>query len=227
MQTCYPAAAVRPTKSKRVKLTRDDVERVLAGEVKVRRRFVATLLPVVHVRVARGILRRRNPGGGASQRSLIEDYSQDVFEYLFQNDARALRRWDSERGMSLENYVGMIAEQRVAAALRTRSRNPWTEAPTCAEHLDAVTPPQNAPDRDVVARQLLQRLIAEMEEQLSPRGREIFRRLVLDNQPVAVISDELGMSTSAVHAWSSRLRKRLRKTMQSLSELPTSKQEPS
>lgn len=216
--TWYPAAALRETKP-RPKLARDDVGRVLGGDVAARRRFVTALLPIVHVRVARTLLRRR--GADAPARAQVEDFAQDVFEYLFRDEGRRLRQWDPERGMSLENYVGMIAEQRVLAALRTRRHNPWTEEPTCAEHLAAALPPQASPDRDVAARQMLERLVDEVRAQLSPKGRQIFQRLVLEDRSVAEVSVELGMSPSALHAWSSRLRKRLREAMHGLSTEPS------
>jgi RNA polymerase sigma-70 factor, ECF subfamily len=214
---------VGQTSAQRARLTPRDVELTLAGDVQARRSFVTKLLPVVHARVARTILRRRGGQDPVALRERVADFSQDVFEHLFQKDARALRGWDPDRGLSVENYVGMIAEQRVAAALRTRRRNPWTEEPTCADHLAAVIPPQASPDRQVMARQLLERLQHEVRASLTPRGQDLFERLVVDKQPVATVCEELGMSTAAVHAWSSRLKRRVRDVLETLGEEPIRK----
>ena len=68
---------------------------------------------------------------------------------------------------------------------------------------------------------MLERLVDEVRAQLSPKGRQIFQRLVLEDRSVAEVSVELGMSPSALHAWSSRLRKRLREAMHGLSTEPS------
>jgi RNA polymerase sigma-70 factor (ECF subfamily) len=172
--------------------------------------LVARLLPVVHARIARRLMRRRGGSALEDLRSLVEDMSQDVFEQLFRHDARALRKWDPARGMKLENYVGMIAEQHVDATLRTQRRSPFTEEPSCAQQLDDALPSAAAPDRQIVARELLERVRAEVAEDLSPKGCEIFERLILKEQSVAAVADELGMSVASIHAWSSRLKRRLR-----------------
>lgn len=49
---------------------------------------------------------------------------------LFTDQGRALRAWDPARGLSLENFVGFVAERQIASILRTAKRSPWTEDPT-------------------------------------------------------------------------------------------------
>src|SRR5688572_10447441 len=108
-----------------------DVELVgeaLGGDDVALGRLVARLTPVVQARVARTLLARRwGPTGGRSLRHDVEDLSQDVFLSLFTGDARVLRRWQPDRGLSLAGYVGLVSERLVVSFLRSGKRNPWKE----------------------------------------------------------------------------------------------------
>jgi len=216
---CYGRALVPESSPPRPRLGLAEVGRVLAGDAAARRHLVDVLLPIVHVRVARRLPLTGHVGGSVD-RLRVEDFTQDVFEHLFRNDGRVLGQWAPERGMSLENYVGMIAEQRVGAALRSRRRNPWTEEPTCVEQIEAAIPAGRGPYQEVAARQLLERVVAKMRSQLTPRGQELFERLILHEQPAAEVAGELEMQLNAVHAWSSRLKRRLRTVMHALQQEP-------
>src|SRR6185295_14407505 len=86
--------------------------KALAGEELALNRLVAVLTPVVQARVARTLLARRGqPSGGRNLRQEVEDLTQEIWVALFASDARVLRSWRAERGLSLENFVGLVSER--------------------------------------------------------------------------------------------------------------------
>src|SRR5687767_9449409 len=150
------------------------VQRALAGDQTALNRLVAGLTPVVQARVARTLLARRSRlGSGRDIRQEVEDMSQEVFLSLFTRDAHILRSWQAERGLSLENFVGMVAERQVVSFLRSGRRNPWKEDPTAVEDLD-VTAPDSGPEEVTASREQLSLLLERLREKLSPLGHQLF-----------------------------------------------------
>lgn len=188
-------------------ISRQQVEIALGGDGAAIRALVTELTPLIQARVARALLRRRALARGADVRQRLDDLVQDVFVELFRDDGRVLRAWDPARGLGLRGYVGMIAEQRVLATLRRRSRNPWSEELTVDEgRFDDAAGPHD-PELDVSSRQELERLFDRLKASLSPLGRDLFQRLILDEEAIASVCAATGMSTAAVQAWSSRLKR--------------------
>src|ERR1700742_4584307 len=105
--------------------------RALDGDQAALASLVAVLTPVIQARVARTLLARRSfQSGGRSVRQEVEDLTQEVWVALFAREARVLRSWDAERGLSLPNFVGLVAERQVISFLRSGRRNPWKEEPS-------------------------------------------------------------------------------------------------
>jgi RNA polymerase sigma-70 factor (ECF subfamily) len=103
--------------------------------------------------------------------------------------------------------VGLVAEQRVMATLRRRSKNPWSEELTVdAGHHDEACAPGD-PELSAASRQEIEQLFDRLRASLSPLGRDLFQRLILDEDPIAAVCAATGMSTAAVQAWSSRLKR--------------------
>src|SRR5262245_6251425 len=116
---------------------------LVADSLKGERRALATLVdrltPVIQARAAHWLLRQR----GARARSIrqeVEDLTQEVFLCLFDQGGRTLRSWEPERGLSLDRFVGLVAERQIVSILRTQKRNPWTEDPTLSDDIDASLP---------------------------------------------------------------------------------------
>jgi RNA polymerase sigma factor (sigma-70 family) len=209
-------------------LARSLVELALGGDVGSVRRLIAALTPVIQARVARTLLRRRAAGRGREIRQEIEDLTQEVFVALFEHDGRILRAWDPDKGLSLQNFAGLVAERQVASILRSGRRSPWTEDPTLGEELDRSrisTPP--TPEGRLGERELYEALLGRLRETLSPKGLQIFELLVVDQAPVEQVCAATGLSTDAVYAWRSRLLKLLRASrIEILSESPTAARMP-
>lgn len=208
--------SVAPSMPPTPEFTQELVLSALGGDGAAIRAMVGSLTPVIHARVGRTLLRRRGLVAG-SGREWVDDLVQDVFVELFRDGGRALRAWDPARGLSLANWVGLIAEQRASAALRGRKRGleatdvPLDDAPE--EHAS----PEYDPEATVVARDKLQHLLDLLRGELSPLGLQLFHALIAEQESIASVSERLGMSTSAVQAWSSRLKRRIAELMAELS----------
>ncbi|MCP4660279.1 MAG: sigma-70 family RNA polymerase sigma factor [bacterium] len=187
-------------------LTPTQVSRALAGEEPVLTELVDQLTPVIQARIARGLLRREAAAGGRSIRQEVEDLTQEVFLELFADDGRVLRDWQPERGLSLRNFVGLVAERRTASLLRSARRSPWTEEPTAPAELDG-TAPESDPEDVAASREQLRLLLRRLRQELSPLGWHLFELLFVREQSVAEVVDATGMSGDAVYAWRSRLRR--------------------
>ncbi|MEZ4267153.1 MAG: sigma-70 family RNA polymerase sigma factor [Myxococcota bacterium] len=172
------------------------------------------LLPTVHFRVARQLLRRQGRAGGRDVRQEVEDMVQDVFFELFRDDGKRLRSWDPARGLSLENFVGMIAEQRVIATLRSDRRSPWTEDPSEDSVLEggSASGPRRATgpsERVVSARERIDQILDALRGSVSEQGYRIFEMLFVEQCETDEVCAELGLQPGAVYTWRSRLRKRV------------------
>ena len=88
--------------------------------------------------MARVLLRRESAGLGRDVRQELEDIAQEVFAALFADGARLLKMWSPERGLSLANFVGLLAEREAISILRSGRRSPWTEDPTLDTELAEV-----------------------------------------------------------------------------------------
>ncbi len=167
--------------------------------------LVSRWTPIIQARVVR-VLRRRAKEAGDRAFQEVEEMVQQVFVTLFEKQGAALRAWHPERGLSLDNWVGLIAEQQVLALLRTRKRNPWTEEPTVTEELDQ-TSLEPSPERAALSRDVLDNLLDRMRERLSPLGWRLFCLLYLQDEDVAAAARSSGLTTTAVYGWRSRLRR--------------------
>jgi RNA polymerase sigma-70 factor (ECF subfamily) len=186
------------------------LDQALAGDAAAMRRLVGVLVPVVQARVARTLVRRRG-GSGRDARQEVEDLAQDVFIALFADGGKVLRAWDATRGLSLASFCGLIAEREAASILRSGRRSPWTDAATELDELEKSL--AEVPDVEVRAssREQLARLVDRLREALSPRGLELFQRLVVDEESVESVCASTGMTSDAVYAWKSRIGKVVRK----------------
>lgn len=175
------------------------------------RALVDALTPVVQARVARGLLRRGGGARGRDVRQEVEDMTQEVFLSLFDDGGRALRAWAPARGLSLANFVGLVAERQVASILRSGRRSPWTEDPTDGDVLDASAGRARDHEGEVVSRDLLAAVVERVRAELSPKGLVMFERLVVDDASIETVCAEMEMQPDAVYAWRSRLAKLVRR----------------
>jgi DNA-directed RNA polymerase specialized sigma24 family protein len=182
------------------------VQSTLLGRPEAARRLVDQLYPVVQARVVR-VLHRTGRTAARNARQEADDLVQEVFTALFDRDGRALRAWDPARGLSLDNFVGLLAERCTVSILRSGRRSPFTEDPTADADLDAHAEPTSSPEPAALSRDLLVALLDRLRQALSPIGMRVFELLFVEERPVEEVTAMMKMSPDAVYAWRSRLRK--------------------
>lgn len=203
-------------------LTIATVKQAIARDRQAVREIVDALTPVIQARVARALLRRKSATSGRDVRQEVEDLTQEVFLRLFADNARALRQWDPDRGLSLLNFAGLLAEREVSSILRSRTKSPFTEDPTEHEDLDGSTDSDRGPERVVASRETLVAVLGILKERLSDRGLELFHWLIIEERSAEEVCTITGMSADAVYAWRSRLGKLVREIGAGLVSDPTS-----
>ncbi len=195
-----------------------DLRLALAGDEPALTRLVRTLTPVIQSRVARGLLlRRTGTAAGRDIRQEVEDLAQEIFLVLFADGGKVLRSWQPERGLSLLNFVGLVAERQTASILRSGKRSPWKEDPTLLEDFRQ-TSRDSGPEEIAASREQLELLLGRLTEELSPLGRHLFDLLFLRELSLEEVTRQTRMSPDAVYAWRSRLRRLVRRLLDETSE---------
>jgi RNA polymerase sigma factor (sigma-70 family) len=188
----------------------------IEGDRVARAALVRSLAPIVQVRVYRALCVRGGAARGRAIRQEVEDISQDALVALFENDAHVLRGWDAARGLSFLNYVGLVTERLVGHLLRDRRRSPWTADPTEDVALERAAGATLDHEEHVASRQTLDRVWATLKRELTPRGWELFRHLVVEERTVEEACERFGMRPDAVYAWRSRFTKRSRALLEEI-----------
>lgn len=183
------------------------IRQALDGDAQSARVLVDALYPVIAKRVAATLWQRTRRRAVAQEAA---DLVQEVFVSLFQADGKALRAWDPERGMSLERFVGMLAQHQVISILRNGRASPWRDEPTENEALEKLGQSTLTPESITTAREDLRLLLDGVREQLSPRGLELFQRIVVDEEPLESLMASTGMSADAIYQWKSRILRAMR-----------------
>jgi RNA polymerase sigma-70 factor (ECF subfamily) len=195
-----------------VELSPQVLERALAREPHAVRALVGALTPLIQVRVARAVMRLRSTRvQNRNPAEEVRDLTQEVFAALFADDAKALRAWSPSRGLSLMNFVGMVAEHQVANVFRSGKRRPWSEHMVADPELDLLEEGASGPERHFASRELYAALLDRVRAELTPRGFQLFQMMFIDEQSVEAVITATGMSADAVYAWRSRLPKLVRR----------------
>jgi DNA-directed RNA polymerase specialized sigma24 family protein len=174
------------------------------------------LTPIIQHRVSRALsVCRVRRASGSHQRSDLLDLTQQMLLLLFEERGKALSSWHPERGLSLNNFVGLVAEREALAVLRSGRRSAWAETPTADDILSAYRD-ESESENVVSARDELISIWHRLEGQLSPRGIALFRALLVDELPIEKVCQTFQMSATAVYNFRSRLRHRVREIRASL-----------
>jgi RNA polymerase sigma-70 factor (ECF subfamily) len=197
----------------------DLVERALAGDEPALARLVGRLTPVIQARVARALLLAPPAERRGDLRQQVEDLCQEVFLALFADAGRVLRSWEPERGLSLDNFVGLVARRRALSFLRSGRGGARVEDPAPADELERATE-EGGPEVGAVSREQLRLLLRRLEEELSPLGWHLFRLLLVEERPLEEVERATRMSRDALYAWRSRLRRHARRLVLELGQKP-------
>ncbi|HSZ81986.1 MAG TPA: sigma-70 family RNA polymerase sigma factor [Polyangia bacterium] len=189
------------------------IRKALSGDGKSTRALVERLSPIVAKRVAGALWQRRQRRDVAQE---VGDMVQDVFLSLFVDGGKALRAWDPARGMSLDGFVGMLAQHQAISILRNGRTSPWRDEPTETAALDALGETTLTPESVAISREKLQLLLDRVRETLSPRGLELFQRIVVDGEPPESLVAATGMTRDAIYQWKSRFARKLKELAEEL-----------
>ena len=177
----------------------------LAGAPDAARRLLARLYPVVQARVVRVLLRQRS--GRSIKSAEVEDLVQEVFASLFEQDAKALRAWQPDRGLALPSFVGLCSERLAISYLRSGRRSGWNEDPTLGGELERWGDVDDRLELDVMSRDLLETLLARVRETLSPAGMRLFELVFLEEREPSEVACLTNTSVDSVYMWRLRFRK--------------------
>jgi RNA polymerase sigma-70 factor, ECF subfamily len=198
----------------------DLVRRAVDGEASARHALVLYLGPVVQRRVCRPLARSQAARGRGVERSEVLDLTQQILLLLFDRDSRVLRSWDPGRGLSLASFVGLVAEREARAILRSGRRSAWAETPGVEDDISELVVEDRAVEDHVVSRDELARIWHQLEEELSPRGLELFRALLIEQLSIEETSAKFDMSSNALYTFRSRLRQRVHAIRGELASVP-------
>ncbi|MBX2801862.1 MAG: hypothetical protein KTR31_29555 [Myxococcales bacterium] len=170
--------------------------------------LIGLLNPVVHSRVER-VLRTYGRGRVLTNlRAEIEEHVQRVWGLVFEQEARVLRLWQPERGLSLLNWIGRFATLRTKDVMRSAKRDPWRHQAAPPEYFDRMVSEPHA-ERGVATKQMWQAVQGRVLERQSEQGRAMFELLFERDATTAEIRDATDLSDAAIFKWRSRLRKEL------------------
>ena len=194
--------------------TLDDIGPLLDGDRRAVSAFVRVMTPIVQARAAKAM--RGFAVEGSRARQELEDMVQDTFLALFANESKLLRGWDPDRGLSFQNFVGLIAYRLALSKLRTQKSNPFSADPTMDEELEHGQEPEPAFDTALAQRDLMVKVVGRVRAKLSPLGLSLFTALIIEEREIEDVMMEESMSRDALYAWRSRLLKAIRREYQSL-----------
>jgi RNA polymerase sigma-70 factor (ECF subfamily) len=186
-------------------LDRELVDRALAKDQASLDRLLELVVPALYLRVAFVLRRRAAAARGRDVRQELDDMVQDVLLRLFADRGKILRDWDPERGLTIERFVGLVAERHIASQLRSHRRNPWTEDPTLAELLNEQE--DLAPSAEVrfANREMCELILDRLRARLSPLALHLFYALIVDGRDVGTVAAETKLPKRAMYNWKHRL----------------------
>ncbi len=180
-------------------------EKIFTGDQAAIALFIDAVAPIIQARVARRLLRSPRAMSGDTRQD-VKDLTQDILVYLFGNNAKALRNWDPELGLSLANFVGLIAERRTISALRSGKQNPWREQ--ASEDHEQHEDRQHTPDVALQHEDGFNQLMLAMKASVSALGWHLFELLYIRDLDIDEVRTQTGLSADALYAWRSRLRRK-------------------
>jgi RNA polymerase sigma-70 factor (ECF subfamily) len=155
----------------------------------------------------------------ARHKGLQDADAKDLCQEVFQAVARAIDRWEPDRG-SFRGWLSRIARNLLINFLtRRRSLSRGSGATSMQELLEA----QPAVDESATAlfeaeyqRRLFRWAADEVRSEFTPTTWQAFWQTALEDRPPGAVAAELGLSVGAVYVARSRVLSRLRRRIESL-----------
>jgi RNA polymerase sigma-70 factor, ECF subfamily len=143
----------------------------------------------------------------------IPDLKQEIFFAI----SRSIdRNQPTNSSGSLRAWLWALARNKIIDSLRRNMRFPESTGGSTALELVHNLPEQidesDACERSEFAA-LVQRALEQVRVEFEPRSWQAFWRTTIDNLPVAVVAEELAMSSAAIRQHRSRILRRLRQQL--------------
>lgn len=180
----------------------------LAGKTKARQALMRALWPIVHHQVGQVLLANRWLLGRRSIRQEAEELTQHVFLQLMKDGDWVLRKWSSNLGRSLPNFIRRFAKWQTYSVLRTHKRWPWIDGELGAEEAALAERPDvgACPEGIAGSRELAELIRERAKARLTPFGWTMFEMIIVEELATEEICRLTGMSPGSVHVWGNRLR---------------------
>ncbi len=183
----------------------DLIVRAASGARAARTALARRLDPTIRARVAR-VLQRLTP----AQAGDADDIAQQVWCTLLKDDARQLRAYEPGRGISLEAYVGMVAEREVrnhiaAACTRKRGADRRVTLTDAVAMQTACSGP--TPEASVMTRDLVDRLGDVLAHRFPERALNVMSLCMAGAEAPNQAASALNMPSQQVYNWMFQLRR--------------------
>jgi hypothetical protein len=89
--------------------------------------------------------------------------------------------------------------------LRSGKTSPWREELTSADRFERVGTPDATPEAVAASREDLRGLLDRLRDTLTPRGLELFQRIIIDEEPIETLMATTHLTRAAIYQWKSRL----------------------
>lgn len=172
------------------------IARSLNGDSKATQTLVRQLSPVIRSQV-RARLR------GSNFQIYLDDFVQETWLSLFENNGQALRRYDGQR--TLEIYVSVIARRTVKDCLRrhTAKKRGGQRLPMTLSVHALCDPTANSTE----ACDLMHKLMHHLDHRFTGRGQRVLHCLHTDGRSVLETALFLNITCNAVAVWQTKIRR--------------------
>ena len=204
------------------------IRAAIAGDKQALSWLLDELTPVVQNRAARALLRYSTNSQARSIQQEVEDLTQEIFLWLFDNRGKILKSWNPKQGVPLVGFIGFVADRKAMGIMRTHKRSPWTEEPMTVDELEQRQNPftqridiagvlalqsSKDPECQIVSKELLRLVVERLNDSLTPLGKYLFSLLYVEQRSVVEVGQHMGMTLDAVYAWRSRLGRKSRQIL--------------
>jgi len=191
------------------------VQAVVGRDASACKEAVLRFTPIIQRRVAR----RCNYYGSVLRlpmhRSRMLDLVQEVLVVLFERDARVLNSWNPSRGLSLNNFVGLVAEREVSSVASSARRSAWAES-VVDDNLLEVSDCVDSFEGEVSSRDEFLKIWQRLKQELSPRALAIFDALLVQERSIEEVCESFDTTPNALYVFRTRIRERVKHIRQSL-----------
>lgn len=193
----------------------------IAGDPGAVRDLIHALGPVIRARVRRGLV--RSPAAVTCLSQDVEEVVQQTMLELFARDAQLLRRYDAERGMSLVNYVGQVANREAGRHVRARSARKRRGEELVGEDdrtFETAAAPGSSAEDELLAQERHAAILDRVREALSAESYLVFEMLYVHLLSAPEVAELLGCEVGAVYTRRSRIRSTLREVLAESGDVP-------